>query len=352
MQLPLHPQMTNEEISQVFKFVGQVLGMDEKDRFRAQAYEEAGVVIHQLSEPLKDRFAQLQQQDPVTAKAIFMKQLDELPSIGESIAAKLVELFTTSKIKAFAKYTADLPGGMYPLVQLYGIGPKKAFKLAQKFHLNNPDTAIEDLLKALKQGKLANVEGFGEKSIQALIEILEEQHQKARISHQEALKVAEQLKQALLKIPQVKKIIFLGSLRRETNTVGDLDLGAIISNFSAVKKAINQLKQVKRVLAAGENVIRLILTNSWQVDLKLSTPEEWGSFIQHFTGSKEHNIRLREFAMGKNLSLSEHGIKDKKTGETKKFSTEKDFYNFLGLSLIPPKERIGKTEIEQYKLKS
>lgn len=350
MQLPLHPQMSNEEISQVFKFIGQILGMDEKNRFRARAYEEAGVVIHQLSEPLKDRLAKFQQQDPSTAKEKFMAQLDELPSIGESISAKLFELLSTGKIKAFAKYTADLPGGMYPLVQLYGIGPKRALKLSQEFKLNNPDTAIEVLLKALKQGKLENVEGFGEKSTQELIKILEEQHQKSRIPRKQALEVANKLKQALLKIPQVKEIIFLGSLRRETATVGDLDFGAIITSLAPVKKAISQLKQVKRVLAAGENVIRFILTNAWQVDLKLSTPEEWGSFIQHFTGSKEHNIRLREFAMAKDLSLSEHGIKNKKTGKTKKFSTEKDFYHFLGLKLIPPQERIGKDEIEEYKI--
>jgi DNA polymerase (family 10) len=108
---------------------------------------------------------------------------------------------------------------------------------------------------------------------------------------------------------------------------------------------------VKTVLAAGDNLIRLILDNNWQVDLKLATPEEWGSFIQHFTGSKEHNIHLREIALKKGYSLSEHGIKMKETGKLKQFADEKEFYHFLGFEWIPPAERVGGPELEKYLLK-
>jgi len=352
MKLPLHSQMTNEQIADGFKFISQVLDTNPGNHFRAQAYEEAGVIIHLLSYQLLDKFNELKQQGPTTATEIFAKQLDELPGIGESITAKLVELFTTGEIKAFAKYTAKLPGGMYPLVKLYGIGAKKALKLCQVFKLNDPETAVSELLEKARQGKLREIEGFGEKSEQELIRFLEDQHHKTRIPRERALVVAEDLKKSLLKLAEVKKVIFLGSLRRGAELVGDIDFGIIITDPVAVKTAIEQLPQVRRVLAAGENLIRLILVNGWQVDLKISTAEEWGSFIQHFTGSKEHNIRLREFALSKNLSLSEHGIKDKLTDQVKKFSTEEDFYRYLGLKLIPPAERIGKDEIDQYSLKN
>lgn len=340
--------MTNDQIGQLFKFISQVLGMDSKNHFRARAYEEAGVVIHQLDEELTEKFAKLQQKDAKTAEAEFARQLDELPGIGESISAKLVELLTTGKIKAFAQYTVNLPGGMYSLVQLYGIGAKKALKLCKKFKLNDPNTAVERLLEEAKQGNLRDIAGFGEKSEQELIRLLTEQHQKSRIPRNEALKIAKQLKQTLLKIPQVKRVIFLGSLRRGAETVGDIDLGAIVTDVEPVRKQLKKLDLVERLLVAGDNMIRMVLANDWQVDLKISPADEWGSFVQHFTGGKEHNIRLREFAMAKGLSLSEHGIKDKKSGQVAKFTNETDFYKYLGLKLIPPEERIGKDEIEQY----
>ncbi|MGD9129117.1 MAG: nucleotidyltransferase domain-containing protein [Candidatus Woesebacteria bacterium] len=350
MKLPLNKKMSNDEIAKLFKFIGEILALKSANRFRARAYEEAGVVIHQLDYQLADEFAKLKKQDPAAAKNKFIEQLDELPGIGESIASKIVELFTTGHIRAFEKYTAKFPGGMYPLVQLYGIGAKKALKLCQKFKLNKSSTAINDLLAKTKAGELSNLAGFGEKSEVQLIEALEKQHKKARIPRERALKMAKKIKQAMLKVPEVKRVIFLGSLRREAETVGDLDLGAVIIQVSPFKKAISKIKLVKRLLVAGDNMIRMVLTNNWQVDLKISPADEWGSFVQHFTGSKEHNIRLREFAMTKGLSLSEHGIKDKKTGKIKKFATEKEFYNYLGLKLIPPQERVGKNEIERYQL--
>ena len=101
---------------------------------------------------------------------------------------------------------------------------------------------------------------------------------------------------------------------------------------------------------AGENLLSIIVTNGWQADIKFASNDEWGSFIQHFTGDKLHNIALRELALKKGLSLSEHGIKVKKTGELKKFKTESEFYQFLGLKLIPPARRIGGSELEKYLL--
>lgn len=348
MHLPLSSRMSNEEIAQSFAFVAQVLNMDKQNHFRARAYEEAGVIIHQLNFELLDRFRELQKKSPATAQDEFQQQLDALPGIGESIAAKLVTLFKTGDIPSFQKYAKNLPSGMYPLMQLYGIGAKKAYKLAKHFQLEDPKIAIDTLLTAAQAGEVRKIEGFGEKSEQELIRSLEQRHQKARIPYQDALHIAEKVKAALEKSSLVKQVTFLGSLRRGATTVGDIDLGVIAQDVHVLKEQIKDLPFVQRVLVAGDNMIRIIVDHHWQVDIKLSSADEWGSFIQHFTGSKEHNIRLREFALKKGFSLSEHGIKIKKTDQMKKFAVEADFYTFLGLKWIPPAERVGGEELEKY----
>jgi DNA polymerase (family 10) len=177
---------------------------------------------------------------------------------------------------------------------------------------------------------------------------LEQKHQKKRIPLAEAQAVADQLCTALLNTGAFVKIEALGSLRRQAPTVGDVDLGAVVKSVEQARQSIRQLPMIKSVLAAGDNMIRIVLRNSWQVDIKLSSAEEWGSFMQHFTGSKEHNIRLREYALKRGLSLSEHGIIIKSSGEVKKFTSEEAFYTFLDLRWIPPAERVGGNEIEKY----
>jgi DNA polymerase (family 10) len=206
-------------------------------------------------------------------------------------------------------------------------------------------------LSKAKQGEVRGLPGFGEKSEQDLIRILEQQHHKSRIPYSDALKAAKQLKRALEKVPGVSRVIFLGSLRRELGTVGDIDMGMVAKKLEPVKEKLKKLETVKKVLVAGDDVIRLVLKNGWQVDIRQALPEEWGSFVQHFTGSKEHNIKLRELALKKGLSLSEHGIKEKKIGKLKKFRSEKEFYRYLGFKPIPPSERVGGEELEKYLVK-
>jgi len=262
MKLPLHKKMSNAELAQVFEFVAQVLGMEPKNKFRARAYEEAGVVIHQLNYELHERFSELQSANIETAVAEFSQQLDELPGIGESITKKLVEVFTTGTIASFDKYVKDLPGGMYPLVHLYGIGAKKAFKLADHFKITDPATAIAQVLSHAKSGEVRDLEGFGEKSEQDLIELLEQQHQKSRIPYTRALAVAEQLREALEQSEQIERVSFLGSLRRHAETVGDIDLGVAVADPEHLKQLLNKIPFVKRVLVAGDNMIRVVVQPS------------------------------------------------------------------------------------------
>lgn len=350
MHLPLSRTMTNVEIAEVLAFIGQLKGMEKNNQFRARAYDEAAVIVRQLPYEVAEEYTRLHAQHGAQAKEVFAAQLEALPGIGKNIAAKLVELTTTGSIAAFQKYVAALPAGMYPLVHLSGLGAKKALKLATAFHLTNASTAFADLLDAARAGKVRDLEGFGEKSEADLIVLLESEHTKSRIPREKALEVAGTLVRALERSPHVESVAILGSLRRQAPTVGDIDLGAVTTNMAALQRELQALPIVARVLAAGEQLVRLVLKNSWQVDIKFVPASEWGSFLQHFTGSKEHNIRLREFALRKGLSLSEHGIKEIATGRMHTFTDEKAFYRFLGLRFIDPSERVGGDEIEKYAL--
>jgi DNA polymerase (family 10) len=351
MQLSLSSQMSNQEIGKIFSFIAEVLAAQPGNQYRVRAYEDAGVFIEQQNHSLAEDYAQLRQKEPEKAREIFREKLLAMPAIGESIADKLLELFETGNISSFQKYLKNVPAGVYPLVQLSGIGYKKASKLAEAFKLDSANMALEKVLEAAQAGEVRDLEGFGEKSELALIDLLQAQYQKTRIPYAQAKKEADELVQAVSKIPALSQVTVLGSLRRQAATVGDIDLGACAEDEAALRAALTQIPLIKKVLVAGDNMIRIYTTHDRQVDLKLSKSAEWGSFLQHFTGSKEHNIRLREIALKKGFSLSEHGIKIKATGELKKFANEADFYQFLGFALIPPAQRIGGTEFSRYQLK-
>ncbi|MCB9800904.1 MAG: hypothetical protein H6773_01870 [Pseudomonadales bacterium] len=336
--------MSNDEIAEVFSFISQILGTDPRNRYRASAYEEAGIVIQHQNEQLLDVFKK-----HTANPAAFTEYLDSLPGIGESISKKLTELFTTGNIASFQKYVAKLPGGMYPLMKIHGIGAKKAQKLAENFDLDDPQTAVSKLLTKAKHGQVQGLTGFGEKSEQALIEALELQHGKARIPYNDAFSVAKKFKTSLEDSGLTSRIVFLGSLRREAPTVGDIDVGVATHSPKKVADLITSLPFVKKTLVAGDNLVSVITDEGWQVDTKFAPLAEWGSFIQHFTGDKQHNIVLRQIALKQGFSLSEHGIKIKVTGEVKTFESEDDFYAFLGFAPIPPSERVGRDEFEKYK---
>lgn len=352
MHLPLHAAMTNREIAEVLSFISQVLGMRPGNLYRARAYEEAAVVVQHLGYELQDRWQKLRKKSASekVARLEFEQQLDALPGIGAAISQKLGELYTTGNIAAFQKYTAPLPGGMFSLVKLHGIGAKKAFKLAEQFGLENPDTAVAELLTKAKHGMVRGLTGFGEKSELQLIQQLEHQHSKARIPRKEAQHVAETIAATLQQLPSVSRVESLGSLRRGADTVGDIDLGIVSNDPAGVLAAVQALPMVKRTLVAGEQLISVVVNQGWQVDIKFAPQSEWGSFIQHFTGDKQHNIALREYALKQGFSLSEHGIKNTKTGELQTFDSEEAFYAFLGMQHIPPAERVGGEELVKYRL--
>lgn len=340
MKLSLRRDMTNQEIARLLGFIADILAAQGADRFRIRAYQNAASAIDQLDEPLTTLFKQHQ-------------NLTKLPGIGKTLAEKLTELFTTGNIEAFQHYVQDVPAGAWALSPVYGIGGKHALQLALAFRLDNENEAIAELIKHAENHDVQNLEGFGEKSEESLLEsLLAYRKVTSRIPYETALSEANRVIDHLKQLPEIdpERLSALGSLRRKEKTVGDIDIGLALTDIAPIRQNLESWDGVKRVLASGDQVIRLLLQDDTQVDIKIVPPTEWGSFLQHYTGSKNHNIKLRIWALSQGKSLSEHGIVDTTTKAQTKYHDETEFYQALGLDWIPPEKRVGTEEIEQAKI--
>ncbi|MEO8581037.1 MAG: helix-hairpin-helix domain-containing protein [Patescibacteria group bacterium] len=332
--------MTNQEISKRFEYLAAALQLIDQKKyfFQIRSYQKIAQVLRDLPEQIEQLYQE-------------KKSLDAIEGIGPAIESKIIELLTTGHSEEMDQFISQVPAAVFPLLDVNGIGVKRAYKFVSTFQLV-PKTAVDELEKLAQAGKIRTLEGFGEKSEQDIIEAINlSRHQEASYSYDKAFKIANELLKELKNCPQVDDALPLGSLRRKKARVRDIDLGISTTHFDQVKTFVKKIKNVKQILADGDNLIRVILQNNIQVDIKSSPPQRWGAFLQHFTGSKEHNIKLREFALKQDKSLSEHGIKlvdqDKKLVE---FATEEEFYKYLGLQWIPPEKRVGEEEINQARI--
>jgi len=331
--------MTNSEIATLLRNVAAAYAIknDAQYRFKIIAYEKAADAVEHFATEVQDLVKD--------GKAI------DLPGIGKSIQDHLEELIKTGHVKHFENLMKDIPQAVFPLLNIPSFGPKKAYKIVSYFNLSNPDTVIEDVEKLAREGKIAQIEGFGEKSQQDIIEAIEAYKmgasKTARMVLPYAMELAEKVLSYLKKSPDVIEAQPLGSLRRRKETIGDIDIAVATRYPQKVIDYFVKYPYKERILEKGEATASILVSGGKHIDLMVQPPESFGSLLQHFTGSKQHNIHLREFALSKGLSLSEYGIKKKTDGEKLiTFSDEKDFYNAIGLEWIPPELREDQGEIE------
>ena len=318
---------SNKEIAKLFRSISAAYTVKGDDYFKIIAYDKAADSIEHATSELKDLWDD--------------HKLDTVPGLGKSIQSHLDELFKTGKVKHFEDVKKGLPQGMFELLDLSGMGPKSAYKLTKSLKIKN----IKDLEAAAHAGKIRSLSGFGQKSENDILaSIAQYKGQESRHLLPLAFSTAERILNHLRKIPQCEQAEPLGSLRRMVATVGDIDIAVASHNAQKVVKHFTKFREVGRVLEAGPKTSSVILKNGIQIDLMVQPPDAFGALLQHFTGSKNHNIHLREVALKKHLSLSEYGIKVK--GVLKKFKTEEDFYQFLGMDWIPPELREDTGEIE------
>jgi len=314
--------ITNLQIAKLLRAVAAALELSDGDnRFRIIAYQRAADAIEHASSEVKDLWDD--------------SKLKELAGIGEAIAGHLDELFRTGKVKHFEIIFKPFPLAIFELMEVPGIGPKTALKFCKELGITKAHSAISELLKAAKKGRI------DERFIKAINEY---RGRSRRLLLDVAQTISDSIVDWMCKNPYVKQIDTLGSLRRQTSTVGDIDIAVASDHPKEVIGHFTKYLKKSRVLEAGDRTASLILPNEYQVDLMVQPPAAYGALLQHFTGSKHHNIKLREYALKKGLSLSEYGIKVK--DKLRQFPDEKSFYNFLGLDWIPPELREGGNEIE------
>jgi len=321
--------MINTQIAELLRAIAAAyqLKNEEKNRFRIIAYQRAADAVEHASSELKDLWDD--------------GKLKEVPGIGESIASHLDELFRTGKSGHFEEVMKGLPREMFDLMEVPGIGAKTAYKLVTKIGIKS----LAELEKAGKKGKIAELEGFGEESQSDILRSIEET--KGRTKRHilpYAAANAGRVIEWMLKSKVVKRADPLGSLRRQAATVGDIDIAVSSDNSKeALEHFVNYPKKT-RVLEKGDRTASIVLPGGVQVDLMVQPPNAYGALLQHFTGSKHHNIALREYALKHGMSLSEYGIKIK--GKLNKLANEEEFYKKLGMDWIPPELREDTGEIE------
>jgi len=334
--------MSNVEICRVLRNVAAALSIKNEKKFRFQiiAYQKAADEIENSNVEVGDLLRE--------------KKLEKLPGVGASIRSHLEEMVNTGHVKHFDSILEDVPSAVFPLLDVTGFGPKKAFRLVNEFKLNNPETVFSDIQKLGKEGRIATLEGFGEKSQSDILRAIEEYGLGKTKGNRMVLPYAGQLADKLVdylnKSKNVIRVSVLGSLRRRRSTVGDIDIAVASNEPGKVFDHFTTYPGIERIIERGDKSCSILATSGRQVDLMVAPPEGFGALLQHFTGSKAHNIHLREHALSKGLSLSEYGIRKvgtkKDESQIMKFKTEEEFYEALDMDWIPPELREDNGEIE------
>lgn len=320
----------NKEIAKIFYRMADYLEI-EGVAFKPQAYKRAGMALDVLREDVEDIY-----------KKEGAEALEKIPGVGKSLAEKIVEYIKTSKIKEYNEKRKKLPIDFDELTAVEGLGPKKIKVLYEKLKIKN----LADLEKAAKAGKISELEHFGQKTSNNILESIEfAKRGQGRYLLGDILPVVNNIIQNLNKLKEVKVVSPVGSIRRMKETVGDVDILVIADNPKKVMDYFVSMGGIEKIWAKGSTKSSVRMAQGFDVDLRILPEESYGAALQYFTGSKEHNIALRKIAIDKRYKLNEYGLfKGVKMIAGK---DEKDIYEKLGLAWIPSELRENSGEIEE-----
>lgn len=323
--------MKNSEVAKVFQDIADLLELKGENVFKIRAYQKAARTIEHHPRELKVMIDE-------------GVDLQSIPGVGEAIAKKTTELITTGKLDYYENLKAEFPQGVTNLLTIPGIGPKTANKLSSELEISS----VDELERAINEGRVTKLFRLGEKTADNIVHQIQALRRKdQRIPIGEALPIVEEITVALCSIPGVRNLTAAGSLRRFRETLGDIDLMGTADNPGEVIDAFVGLPHIRQVLAQGSTKASAIVSGGLQVDLRMVEHDSFGSLLQYFTGSKQHNISLRERGHKQGLKLSEYGMTVVATDRLEKFSIEEEFYHRLGLQYIPPELREAQGEIEK-----
>ncbi|MBI2849032.1 MAG: DNA polymerase/3'-5' exonuclease PolX [Chloroflexi bacterium] len=321
--------MNNAIMAEVMDGIAELLELKGESPFKVRAYRRASQVIEGL---------------PTEVERMMREgRLLEIPGVGESIAKKIEELITTGQCEYYENLRREFPEGITRLMDVPGIGPKTAVRLSQELGV----TSVDDLEQAVMDGRVAKLPRMGEKLAENILRHIRSMRRKDdRIPLGQALPVVEDILSRLRDHPHLRNLTPAGSLRRLEETVGDIDIIGTSDQPETVMDNFVALPLVKEILAKGDTKASIVTFADLQADLRIVEDDCFGSLLQHFTGSKQHNIALRERGVKLGMKISEYGITFADSGSTEKFLTEESFYDRMGLQFIPPELRQGMGEVE------
>ena len=321
--------MKNSEAARIFSELANLLELNGENPFRVRAYRRAAMVVEGF---------------PRDIAGMAKEELKEIPGIGEDLASKLLEIVRTGTCRAYEAEKKRSPAGLSILLAIPGLGPKTARAIYEKFPVRSMDE-LQDLAATHRlKGAVPKIKDKTEQNIIRGIELIKKGADRKLLGR--VRPIAEEMVAALWEKPKtpVKRISICGSLRRWKETIGDIDILAASDDPERVMDVFTHLPQVRQVISRGQTKSTVILAEGIQSDLRVVEPASFGAALCYFTGSKEHNIRIREMGIKKGLKINEYGIFDK-AGKKVGGAEEEDVYRILGLPFIAPELREDAGEI-------
>ena len=319
----------NGEVARLLREMGDLLELQGENGFKVVAYRRAARSVESMKTDLEE----------VSRGG----GLESIPGVGKAIAAKIDEYLKTGKIESRERLFRETPPGMAQLLSISGLGPKTVSMLHQKLGVST----VAELEAAAREHRIRRLPRMGPTSEKNILRSIERWKKRSeRIPLGVALPIAEEILGSLQKVAGIENLTLAGSLRRGAETVGDVDILATSSSPEAAIRAFVELPRVEEVLMKGPTKASVIVDETVQVDLRIVDHRSFGTVIQYFTGSKEHNVKLRQVALSKGYSLSEYSLTRLADGEELFFDGEEDLYNHLGMGWIPPEIREDRGEVE------
>jgi DNA polymerase (family 10) len=316
--------LRNGEIVRALEAIATLMEIKGEEYYRVLAYQRAAESVGSLGRPVRE-----------------VEDLEKLPHVGGTTAEVIRELAADRTPQILANLLAEIPPGLVEMTRLPGVGPRTAGRLWEEFGVES----VEELAE-LEEGRIAALKGFGKKSEERILRAAKTyKAQERRMLLDEATALAEHMLDLVRSHPSTVRAEVAGSLRRQKETIGDLDLVAASTDQRALAGAFAEAPFVDEVLAHGPTKV-FITCGGVEVDLRIVEPEAFGSLLHHFTGGQAHNIALRERAVKMGINISEYGLAEEGTGDYKPVATEEELYARLGLPYIPPELREDTGEIE------
>ena len=318
---------SNLAISQIFRNVAQILEIKGDNPFRIRAYERAAQNIEGLTENIENFVAQ--------------DRLGDIPGIGKDLAYKIKEFIKTGRLKVYQDLKRTIPAGLLDLLNIPSVGPKTAKLLYEKLRIGN----IQDLENAINKNKLQGIFGIKEKTVQNILKGIElRKKRKERMTLAQAIEAADEFVAALKKLPGARNIAIAGSLRRQKETVRDIDLLVISDAPEKIMDAFVKFPQVKEVLGKGKTKSSVRTKDDVQVDCRVVEERSFGAALLYFSGAKNFNIKLRQIAIRKGLKINEYGVF--RSNRFISGRTEEEIFKTLGIAYIEPELREDNGEVE------